>query len=87
MFDFFMTALRPTENDKVLDLGATSLPDPQENMFEMYYPYPENVTAAGVEDCFFLERRYPGLKFARVTAREPLPFPDGAFDVEPFEDE
>lgn len=81
MFDFFMRALRPTEKDKVLDLGATSLPDAQENMFELYYPYPGRVTAAGVEDCSFLTERCPGLTFVRIEAGKALPFEDNAFDV------
>jgi hypothetical protein len=81
MFDFFMRELRPTERDKILDLGATSLPDPQENMFELHYPHPGRITAAGIEDCSFLEKSYPGLKFVRVAAGRPLPFSDGEFDV------
>jgi hypothetical protein len=67
--------------DKVLDLGATSLPDPQENMFEAHYPLAANITACGIEDCSFLEKNYPGLKFVRVNPGKPLPFKDEAFDV------
>jgi len=81
MFEFFMSELRPTRDDKVLDLGATSLLDPQENMFEVHYPHADSVTAAGIEDCSFLEKRYPGLKFVRVSAGKPLPFKDDQFDV------
>lgn len=81
MFDFFMGALRPTDNESVLDLGTTSLPDPAENMFELYYPHPGKVTAAGTEDCSFLESRHPGLRFVRLEAGQPLPFKDDAFDV------
>ncbi len=81
MFDFFMRELRPAREESVLDLGATSLPDPQENMFELYYPYPAAVTAAGTEDCAFLASRHPGLKFVRVEAGKPLPFADDTFDV------
>jgi SAM-dependent methyltransferase len=81
MFDFFMRELRPTEKDTVLDLGATSLPDTQENMFELYYPHPGRVTAAGTEDCSFLEKRHPGLKFVRIADGKPLPFADDAFDI------
>jgi SAM-dependent methyltransferase len=81
MFDYFMRALAPKETDKVLDLGTTSLPDPRENMFELYYPHPGRVTAAGSEDCAFLEKRHPGLKFVRLEAGEPLPFENDAFDV------
>jgi len=81
MFDFFMRELRPAEHETVLDLGATSLTDPLENLFELYYPFPERITAAGIEDCAFLEKRHPGLKSVRLEPGKPLPFPDDAFDV------
>lgn len=81
MFDFFMRELKPTPAETVLDLGATSLPEPQENIFELYYPHPERVTAAGTEDASFLEGRHPGLKFIRIESGKPLPFADDAFDV------
>ena len=81
MFDFFMANLRPSAAETVLDLGATSLPEPQENIFELYYPHPGRTTAAGTEDASFLEQRHPGLKFVRIESGKPLPFADNAFDV------
>ncbi len=81
MYDFFMRELKPRPEETVLDLGATSLPDPQENMFELYYPHPNRITAAGAENCSFLEARHPGLKFVRLEAGKPLPFADNAFDI------
>lgn len=81
IYDAFVAALQPKPTDSVLDLGATSLPEPLENMFEVYYPHPEKITAAGVEDCAFLETRHPGLKFVRLEPGKPLPFADGQFDV------
>lgn len=81
IFDSFMAAFSPKESDTVLDLGATSLPSPLENMFELYYPHTAKVTAAGVEDCAFLETRHPGLRFVRIEAGKPLPFADGHFDL------
>jgi SAM-dependent methyltransferase len=81
LFDFFMRELTPSPDETVLDLGATSLTNRQENMFELYYPHPARVTAAGSEDASFLEARHPGLKFVRVEAGQPLPFPDDAFDI------
>jgi len=81
MFSRFMDIFRPKGENTVLDLGTTSLPDPQENMFELYYPHPGRVTAAGTEDCSFLEARHPGLAFVRLEAGKPLPFADDAFDI------
>ncbi len=81
MVAHFMKELSPTEKDSVLDLGATSLPDPGENIFELLYPWPSRVVAAGTEDCSFLEKTYPGLKFTRVDSGKPLPFADNTFDI------
>lgn len=81
MVAHFMRELAPTKDEAVLDLGATSLPDPGENIFELLYPWPSKIVAAGTEDCSFLEQSYPGLKFTRVEAGKPLPFADNAFAV------
>jgi SAM-dependent methyltransferase len=81
LFDCFMGTLKPTERESVLDLGTANLPEPLENIFELYYPHKHRITAAGAEDCAFLEKSYPGLKFVRVKPGAPLPFPDDAFDV------
>jgi hypothetical protein len=81
MFDFFMKELRPGPDDAVLDYGTASLPEPLENIFELYYPRKDRITAVGAEDCAFLEKDYPGLTFVRVPAGERLPFPDDAFEV------
>jgi SAM-dependent methyltransferase len=80
LFAHFMELVRPQEGDRVLDLGTTALPAPEENFFELYYPHKHRIVAAGTEDCAFLESVYPGLRFERVT-RGPLPFEDDAFDV------
>jgi SAM-dependent methyltransferase len=77
----FMETMQPSETDLVLDLGTADLPEPPENIFEYYYPFKHRVVAAGTEDCRFLERQYPGLRFVRVTDGERLPFPDDTFDI------
>lgn len=79
--DRFLSRMRPTETASVLDVGVTSLPSPLENALEHYYPWPHRLTAAGTEDCAFLEERHPGLRFVRVRRAGALPFEDGAFDL------
>jgi len=70
------------EPRKVIDVGVTSEQDSIEaNFFERLFPHKDRVTAVGIEDGSFLERRYPGLRFQRVDPDAPLPFPDGSFDV------
>src|SRR5882724_8411820 len=81
MFEVFMQSLRPTAAERVLDLGIT--PDeslPESNFLEQFYPHRKNLTAASIEDAAATERRFPGVKFARITA-DKLPFPDDHFDL------
>lgn len=81
MYEAFVRELAPRESDRVLDLGVSHLPEPLENMFEAYYPHPHRVTAAGVEDASFLEKRHPGLRFVALDASGRLPFADDEFDI------
>jgi SAM-dependent methyltransferase len=82
MFDRFMKELRPTENSTILDLGVTSEEGmPEANYFEQWYPWPERIVCAGVEDAAHLERKHRGVTFTRVLPHAPLPFADGQFDI------
>jgi SAM-dependent methyltransferase len=82
IFNIFMTAIAPTEATRVLDVGVASIEKSREvNYFEKLYPYPGNITCAGIEDASFLEKRYPGLKFVLIKQGEKLPFFDKQFDV------
>lgn len=81
MYEVFAQELDPREYETVLDLGASNLPEPLENMFEAYYPHAHRVTAAGVEDSSFLELRHPGLCFVRLDGSGKLPFADDQFDI------
>jgi hypothetical protein len=71
----------PQPEQKVLDLGVSALDDlPGENYFLRHYPYPDQVTAAGINELGGLAVRYPGITFVHADGRD-LPFPDGHFDV------
>src|ERR1700690_47190 len=81
MYERFLkeTAIRPKE--ALLDVGATSDETyDSSNYVEAWYPYKDRITAVGLDDAGFLERRYPGVKFQRGDGRD-LPFPAGSFDV------
>lgn len=81
MFDLFMELLRPSPNDKVLDLGVT--PDttlPESNLFEALYPHRSRLVAASIEDASGLEAVFPGMRFVRIVPGR-LPFDDHEFDI------
>lgn len=79
-----MSAFQPKSNTSVLDVGFAndldgSLPDT--NFFEKFYPYKNQITAAGVEDCSTIVAKYPGVKIVRIQPGQALPFRDGEFDL------
>jgi hypothetical protein len=81
MFHAFMTEVRPTPSEAVLDLGATADRSYTfSNYFEALYPWKDRITAAGIDDAQFLETQYPGVTFTLADATD-LPFADGEFDI------
>jgi Methyltransferase domain len=81
MYERFLqkTGIRPEET--LLDVGATSDEEYESsNYLEAWYPYKDKVTAVGMDDAKFLERRYPGMKFIQGDGRS-LPLPSKSFDV------
>ena len=69
-----------TPETKVLDVGVTCDNRKDSNFFEKLYPYPQNITAVGVEDASFLEKEFPGLTFLQTDGSK-LPFADKSFDL------
>lgn len=67
-----------TPESQVLDLGVTSDNSLDSNFFESLYPYPEKITAVGLEDASFLQKTYPGLQFIRSDILE-MPFVDDGY--------
>src|SRR5579883_881557 len=80
MFASFMKELAPGADCSVVDLGVTSDQRADSNFFETFYPYPNNITAVGLEDASFLEKQFPGLKYVQANALS-LPFDDKQFDI------
>jgi len=82
MFSKFMTAIKPNENQKILDIGVTSDSKYQEsNYFEKLYPHKEKIVCVGTEDGSHLETQYPGIRFVQIVPQESLPFRDKEFDI------
>jgi SAM-dependent methyltransferase len=77
----YSRAFPPRRGESVLDVGVSSLDDlPGENYFLHRYPYPDQVTAVGIDDLEGLKPRLPEITFVQADGRE-LPFPDQSFDV------
>ncbi|MCS5691596.1 methyltransferase domain-containing protein [Cyanobium sp. FGCU-6] len=80
LYNEMIERLHPTQEWSILDAGVTSDRTLDSNFFERLYPFPNQITAVGLEDASFLEHEYPGLKFVLADACE-LPFEDNAFHL------
>ena len=81
MFARFQELCKPSESDRIVDVGVTPESTlPESNFFEMLYPHPEMLTVTSIEDASCLEQMYPGIKFIQ-TAADRLPFKDKEFDI------
>jgi hypothetical protein len=81
LYERFLGECGADTDDAVLDVGVTADRSyASSNYLEQWYPYPSQVTAAGIDDAAFLERLYPGVRFVRANGLA-LPFRDQAFDI------
>ncbi|MBW4551232.1 MAG: class I SAM-dependent methyltransferase [Aphanocapsa sp. GSE-SYN-MK-11-07L] len=80
MFRSLMEIAQPTSETSVLDVGVTCDRRQDSNFFEKLYLYPQQITAVGVEEAYFLEQDFPGLKYVKADGLS-LPFPDQSFDL------
>jgi len=82
----FLDELQPTPETSVLDVGADELAFGEGdgcgtlNFFEERYPWPERITALGLQDGKSFRARYPGIRYVQGDACD-LPFEDAEFDV------
>jgi SAM-dependent methyltransferase len=82
----FLDELQPTAETTVLDVGADELAFGEGdgcgtmNFFEELYPWPERITALGLQDGAAFAARYPQTRYVQGDACA-LPFADGEFDI------
>jgi SAM-dependent methyltransferase len=78
--------LQPTAETTVLDVGADELGFGEGdgcatlNFLEELYPWPERITALGLQDGAGFRARYPHIRYVQGDACA-LPFADGEFDI------
>lgn len=80
LFKKFICVSGIKDSDRVLDVGATADSENAEsNFFESLYSFKNKITAVGISDASFLEKKYSGLRFVRADAKR-LPFRDASYD-------
>lgn len=81
-FNLFEKLLKPNHKSKILDVGVTSheiLKD--SNIFERLYEFPQNITAATIEDAKIFQKLYPKIKTVQIIPYRRLPFENQEFDI------
>lgn len=77
----FLEWMRPDTGTKVLDVGFNEREySPVDNYLERHYPWPENLTALGLEEAVEFRQRYPQVRAVCYDGRI-FPFEDQKFDV------
>lgn len=68
-------------NQTILDVGFTEREySPYDNFIEKNYPYPEKITALGVDNPYSFKKRYPLVKVVIYNGNT-FPFKDLSFDI------
>lgn len=78
---FFMQAMQPARDDRILDLGTSDETGIDSNMLEQLYPHKGNLTCASLSDGSSILAAYPGVRHVQIAAGERLPFDRNAFDI------
>ena len=76
----FMTAMRPSANEAVLDVGVNDMGFRESNFLEAMYPWSSQITAVALENQPTFQERFPEVTLVVGDGRR-LPFADGAFDI------
>ena len=81
VYELFVRSMSPSPTDRILDIGATDDTGIESNMLEQLYPHRENITCVSLTDGHAILAAYPGVKHARVTLGQPLPFSRNDFNI------
>jgi SAM-dependent methyltransferase len=81
MYKLFIDRMKPTAQTRILDIGVSDDENDGANFLEKHYPWPSQITCAGLGDGEQVRARYPEVTFRKITPNEKLPFDDDSFDI------
>lgn len=81
MYVDFMQQCEPEVSSTLLDVGASDVITAAANFIERLYPYPQQITAAGLSAAPEFKVAFPTVSYVEITANQALPFPDGHFSI------
>jgi SAM-dependent methyltransferase len=81
MYRLFIDKMRPSPETTILDVGVSDDENDGANFLEKNYPWPGNITCAGLGEGAAVTARYPEVTFRQIEPGAPLPFADDSFDI------
>jgi len=76
----FLEIVQPKATDLILDVGVIDSAWRSSNFLESQYPWPERITAVGLEPMPAFERTFPTVRLVVADGRS-LPFEANSFDI------
>ena len=77
----FMTYMRPSPADRILDVGVSDVVNDAANALERTYPQQRNITACGIGEGSEFRRAFPQARYVRIEPNARLPFGDQSFAI------
>lgn len=82
LYKHFARSFPPRPDWRLLEVGTNgSLEEARDYFLHSLYPYPEQITAAGLEEPTVFRRVFPRYRYLQVERNAPLPFDDESFDL------
>ena len=81
IFHDFMARMRPSPNDRILDVGVSDVVNDGANVLERTYPHQSNITACGLGDGSEFQRAFPRARYVPIKPNVRLPFEDNSFNI------
>jgi len=81
IFRDFVSRMRPTAADRILDVGVSDVISDGANVLERSYALQHNITACGLGSGEAFRLAYPSVDYRRIAANAELPFADDSFDI------
>lgn len=79
-YAYFEKNVKPTPTSKLLDVGFSNTISDIGNYVEKNYPYPDNITALGIDGKDVFEKQYPNINPVLYDGNI-FPFQDNSFDI------
>jgi len=81
IFRDFMSRMKPSRDDRILDVGVSDVINDGANVLERKYPHQANITACGLGSGVEFQSAFSKVTYVPIEPNRSLPFGDNAFDI------